>query len=1127
MKCILNKLSEQEFFKKILTGDNVSVEGLAPGIMPHLLYAISEKTERSVLYVCSNDLSAKTASKEYLYSNGVYLPSPSPEMSHVEARANEISAARVYAISKMTSGRCVSFLSPDALMGKLCAKDQFFSLHFELQIGQIIQPKTLAEKFAKGGYRRVSLIEGRGQFSGRGEILEVYTESSPYRITFFDDEIESIKRFDPETQRSYGEEIHRINIHPAEEVTPNEAAKVALSQYLKSAEHLSFVSDRYNFELEEWGRFPNIEAFVGVMGYCDIITDYLQDPIVIFADMAHVLAEDERRLADRLKLFASVLDTGGAFGCENSWRFDIDEFIKTNTTTIDFAGLRAHFKNKISANVKQAVGFSGDMHALSDAIKSRTKFGSVYLFAGGRAASLSNELLEHAIEAPLTDGNTDEKTGGVWSVSAKLSSGFELGNALFLSEVDIFAHRSSSHKKTAKKAKNLEDFLADIHVGDVVVHEIQGKGRFIGVKTMDVAGVKADYLELEYKGGDTLFVQTSQIDRVQKYIGPGDENAQLSKLGGKEWENAKARARASVKQLTENLQELYSERANLQGFSYSEDTVWQRQFEENFEHDETPGQRESSEQIKRDMESGRVMDRLLLGDVGYGKTEVAMRTCFKAVMDSKQVAMLVPTTLLARQHYSTFKERFAGFPIKIEMLSRFTKKPKEVLKKIADGSVDIVIGTHKLLSKDVIFKDLGLLVVDEEQRFGVSHKERIKNMRRQVDVLTLTATPIPRTLEMAMTGIRDMSTIDTPPEERKEVVAYVAQFSWSLVAQAIRKELARGGQIFLVCRRIAQTEELLLQLKKHVPEARSAIAHGQMTEQAFESVVSSFYDKEYDVLVCTTIIESGIDIKNANTIIVYEADKFGLAQLYQLKGRVGRSNLRAYAYFTHIDEDVHGEASGKRLAAIREFTQFGSGFRIAMRDLEIRGAGNVLGAEQSGHMAQVGYNLYCKFMKKEVDEAFGRVVQEERDTAVELGSSAYIPEKYIPDTSIKLDMYRRIAGVRDYEDAKELRKEIEERFGKIPKETENLVKVSVIRAYAKHAYIASVIKKAKTIELKFFPDAPMDLPKVLRLLANFDDFTLRPSEVPVIVVKIKKGVFTQILQLLELLKRCTIDVNSV
>ena len=565
-----------------------------------------------------------------------------------------------------------------------------------------------------------------------------------------------------------------------------------------------------------------------------------------------------------------------------------------------------------------------------------------------------------------------------------------------------------------------------------------------------------------------------------------------------------------------------------EGYRFSPDTVWQRQFEDNFGYTETPGQMESIEQIKRDMESSKIMDRLLLGDVGYGKTEVAMRACFKACMDSKQVAVLVPTTLLARQHFATFKERFQGFPVRIEMLSRFTKHPGAVLDNLATGRTDIVIGTHKLLSKTVHFKNLGLLVIDEEQRFGVSHKERIKDLKRDVDVLTLTATPIPRTLEMAMTGIRDMSTIDTPPENRQEVQAYVVGFDWGLVRDAITKELARGGQAYFVCRRIGEMDALAAGLKRAVPEARVVMAHGQMGEQEFEAAVTSFIEREYDVLLCTTIVESGIDIPAVNTIIVYEADKFGLAQLYQLKGRVGRSRLRAYAYFTYLGGEVLNETAAKRLEAIREFTQFGSGMKIAMRDLEIRGAGNMLGAEQSGHMAGVGYSLYCKMVKEEVAAAMGQPLPKERETSVELSENAFIPSGYIGDEGLKLDMYRRVAEADTLEKARAVREEFADRFGPLPREVENLLGASVIRGFAGRAGIASVVRGRDSIVLRFDPSAAVDLRKLSALCAGNPRLMQRRSTPPAVVFQLKGGGgYRQLLQVLEQIRHCISALDQV
>ncbi len=781
---------------------------------------------------------------------------------------------------------------------------------------------------------------------------------------------------------------------------------------------------------------------------------------------------------------------------------------------------------QIDMGMRQASAFPSFEEFLSS-VKARAKAkGKIYLFAASRAKGLSEALLEEGVEGPVSTGDI-LNTPGVRTLAASISGGFEISElkAIFLSEADIYGQ--VKNKKVKKKRRESDrEFLAELKPGDIIVHEIHGKGRFLGIKNIDMGGANADYVELEYRDGEMLYIKTDQIDRISRYIGPGsdDEDMKLSKLGGREWANQKAKARASVKKLTEDLLAIYSQREQMQGYSYSPDTPWQSQFENSFEYEETPGQTESIEKIKRDMESSKVMDRLLLGDVGYGKTEVAMRACFKAVMDSKQVAVLVPTTLLARQHYDTFKKRFTGYPVNIALLTRYSKKPGEILKKLEDGSVDIVIGTHKLLSKSVVFNDLGLLVVDEEQRFGVSHKEKIKDMRRSVDVLTLTATPIPRTLEMAMTGIRDMSTIDTPPLGRKEVQAYVVGFSWGLVREAVMKEMARGGQVYFVCRRIGQMDELARRLRETVPEARIGFAHGQMGETEFDRTITAFYEREYDVLLCTTIVESGIDISTVNTLIVYEADKFGLAQLYQLKGRVGRSTLRAYAYFTHNEEGNLTELAQKRLSAIRDFTQFGSGMRIAMKDLEIRGAGNILGAEQSGHMAQIGYDLYCKIVRRELSEAMGKPVEEERDCTVELGLSAYIPKAYIEDEMLKLDMYRRVAAVNSLERAKKVRGEFVDRFGEPPQEVENLLWAALLGAFAKKALIASVIRKDKFFELKFSESAEgrVDIEKVMRIcMANRRNFQFRKSTPPALLVNAKMPkIYVEMLHLLDQISHC-------
>ncbi len=1142
MKCICENLQKTSFYKSVLSEikSNTGMTRLgrmAEGLLPHFLHTLFTDLNRTVFYVFPNDYEAKRAFDESYYAEKLYLPAPETELSQIDARSMELSHGRTTALCTLLKKNCVVYASQEALLYKMRQKQSFVSGIFKIKEGMIIDKAELQRKFVENGYEYSPLIEGRGQFSGRGEIAEIYTPSgtAPYRITFFDDEVEQIRLFDTETQRSYGEKIEEIEITPAMEMNLSLSAdaKQKLIDYLSSFEDAERKNnaERLIFELNDTGSFSNIEAFSDIFDDKCSILDWVDEPVIVFNDLFKLMSENASRMKTSEVLFQEVMNNGGAFGCENSTLFDAEEFIASKTRKIDICGIVEEkiikVDKSITADVSSAVGFEGNMDMLCDALKERIQAGyDLFLFASSGARNTAELLKERGITAPITDGICQKGTS---IVNGRIKSGFILNDikACYLSEEDIFGKRFKATKKRQKKKAVLNPEI-DLKPGDTVVHELYGKGRYLGIKNMEAGGTRGDYLEIEYRDGDKLYIKTSQMDRISRFIGSDDDAKHLSKLGGREWENAKQRARSAVKQLTEDLVSIYEERAKIEGYRFSPDTPWQNQFEDNFEFEETDGQIESTEQIKRDMESTKVMDRLLLGDVGYGKTEVAMRAAFKAVMDSKQVAMLVPTTLLARQHYESFLDRFSGFPVKIAMLSRFTKNPSKVIAEVNSGAVDILIGTHKLLSKSIQYKDLGLLIVDEEQRFGVSHKERIKDMKRTVDVLTLTATPIPRTLEMAMTGIRDISTIDTPPEDRKEVVSYVAEFSWQIVREAIVRELSRGGQTFFVCRKISEMDELLRSIHAHVPEARVAIAHGQMNEETFESVISSFIDKQFDVLLCTTIIESGIDIPNANTIIVYEADMYGLAQLYQLKGRVGRSHQRAYAYFTHIRTDSMTEIAQKRLAAIREFTQFGSGYKIAMRDLEIRGAGNILGAEQSGHMAQIGYDLYCKIVRQEVDNLMGRPEPVSLDTEVDLGMDAFIPDSYIPDETQKLEAYRMAQNVKSIRDVSDLKEHFIERYGELPKVVENLLAYRLIRSVAEQAGFQSVIKQPKFIELKFAENVYVDEARAMSIIAQQGDFAMyRRSNPPAVILKQKKGMINDMLRLLNQLKRCIKVVHKV
>ncbi len=1143
MKCITDNLERTEEMIRLLEmvrGGQLpcSLLRVAPGAKPHLFSELAKKSSKTVFVVCATDYEAKKQFEGSYYINKLYIPSPHIEQRLVEAKSAEASAERVMGLCLLREGGKTVYLSMDALLYKMRDPENFYERFLHIEKGMVIPPLQLMERFVTLGYERTSLVESVGFCSGRGEIIEVYppNSESPLRITFFDDEIESIRFFSGDTQRSFGEELAQITVPPASEFCLTDDEQNELIHYFKTNpnQKLRDAAGRIVYDLEQSRTFANIEAYSGVFSKSSTIVDYGKESLLLFDDFAASEADYEKRENSRLALFREIMLADDAFGCESACRITPADCLERYAQiSIDTAGIKEEKRlaqRKIDFNMRSAVGFRGNMEMLADAALARVKDGyQIYLFAGGKTKQLSQQLGEYGILAPALAGKTLEAPG-VCCVPARIEAGFEIPGqkALYLSESELFGGTRKQAKRKAVQERN-ENLLGDLKPGDIVVHEIHGKGRFLGLKNMEVGGARADYIELEYRDGDKLYIQTSQIERVQKYIGPGEGEIRLSKLGGKEWDSAKAKAKSSIKELAEDLVELYRQRSLLKGFRFSKDTVWQNQFEDSFEYEETPGQLESVRQIKRDMQSGKIMDRLLLGDVGYGKTEVAMRASFKAVMDSKQVAVLVPTTLLARQHYETFKERFSGFPVRIAALSRFTRDAEQTIKDVNEGRVDIIIGTHKLLSKKITFKDLGLLVIDEEQRFGVSHKERIKDMRKNVDVLTLTATPIPRTLEMAMTGIRDMSTIATPPEERKEVQAYVAEFSWGLVREAILKEIERGGQVYFVSRRITGMDEIAKKLHEIVPEARVVTAHGQMSEPVFEKNVTAFYERGYDVLLCTTIIESGVDIPSVNTIIVYESDKFGLSQLYQLKGRVGRSSLQAYAYFTHLKEDKMSETAAKRLAAVREFTQFGSGLKIALRDLEIRGAGNILGAEQSGHMAQIGYSLYCKYVKEQVHEAMGDSISEEAESTVELMVNAYIPSWYIREEEQKLDMYRRVQAASTLEEAKAVRAEFAERFGKVPPEVENLLGASVVRGYAARAQIASVIRKGNVIEIRFRENASIDLPKLMAVLQNYQKIAeFRRSTPPMIVLKPRKsGVYTEMLQMMEQIRHCIYLPNQV
>jgi len=1111
----------QQLFQLIRGGKlPASVIGVAKSAQTPLLKTLAREDGRKVVFVCATDEEAARG------EGGTLFPARDIELRTVAARSRESTFARIEALFQKSAG--LIYMPVMALQQKMMPPETLTGQMLLLEGGSRCPVEPLLEGLIKKGYERVETVYEKGQFARRGEIVDIYSPcyGAPLRLTFFDDEIESIRHFNENTQKSEGKPLERAAVYPAAEFILDGGMIQKAQSYLRSFEkdpsQLGTAAREMGFQLNEFGSFENADSFLPVMVKPACIADYLKDALFVFDDYGRIAAQAERNRESFLSLFASLKNSGEVFPVQEDSLLDFRETLsRIGGRVLEIAPV-AYGKWKeppVDFGMRQAAQFGGKMDLLAHSLKERLRAGyRVALFAGGKAEALSRTMQDFDLIAPVL-----ENGDGVFVTREVLDYGFEIPSkkTYFLGEWDIWGKIKKKGAKLPRSKKTVEELFAELGPGDYVVHEVHGRGRYLGLKKMEAAGSVAEYLEIEYRDGDRLFVPTAQIDRVQKYIGSEDGLPSLSKLGGKEWENTKNRVRESVAKLAFDLVELYASRYKADGFRFDADTVWQRQFEDNFEFEETEGQEQSLTEIKKDMESSKVMDRLLLGDVGYGKTEVAMRACFKAVMNEKQAAVLVPTTLLARQHLSTFKKRFEGFPVTMDMLSRFSaSRHKEIISDIHSGRTDIIIGTHKLLSKEVKFHDLGLLIVDEEQRFGVAHKEKIKLLKKTVDVLTLSATPIPRTLEMSLIGIRDLSTIKTPPQSRKQAESYVLKYSDGLVHDAVSSEIGRGGQVYFVCRQINQMDRLVSDIKKNVPKARVAAVHGQMGEAQIEKTVSDFIEGNTDVLVCTTIIESGIDIPAVNTIIIYEADKFGLSQLYQLKGRVGRGDKVSHAYFTYMG-DLMGENAKKRLQAIREFTQLGSGFKIAMRDLQIRGAGNLLGPEQSGHMASVGYSLYCKMMRQAIALAKGRKVSQEVEfeTAVDLSIPAFIPETYIGEEAHKLDMYKAISRVGSEKNIKEVRLELTDRYGQPPREVENLIIGALVKKIAHDAGIASVIRKGGKIELKYGENVNIDPGRLIRFLTKMGEKAQFKATNPPVIVFGSASV-RDLIEFLNALKHC-------
>lgn len=1006
------------------------------------------------------------------------------------------------------------------------------------------------------------------------------SEPSALRMEFFDDEVDSVRTFDCITQRSMLK-LKEAVLPPAAEVLVDgiDCAKAAarMRACLKQRADISEEAPRLYKELpplpeddeddlpsffedhapapepvpiqpgtalerltaqshDDADRLESGYPFRRMQNWVHVLCPETVSLISWLPD-AIVLVDQPDQFQDRIKGrmlsfaedFKTALERGEAVAAQADLLFEYGDVLnslkgRTVVTLSDFLRGMGSLSPSVLVEMEgvNAHAYQSNHRDLADdCLKWKEEGYCTALLTGGmaRGKRLEKALSEMGVPCLFTETlDNNLIIGEVMLLPLTLSKGFVWPEAKLavISDSDIFG---AGYRKARTRRNTGERIAAftDLNIGDYVVHETHGVGIYQGTIRLQSEGTYRDYLFIQYQGNDKLYVPTDQLDRVQRFIGSQGQPPKLNKLGGGEWQRQKAKVKAGIKAMAFDLLALYGKRQAQKGYSFAKDTVWQRQFEDNFPYELTPDQMQSIQDITRDMEASINMDRLLCGDVGYGKTEVALRAAFKAVMDNKQVAFLAPTTILAQQHYNTIQKRFSGFPVNSDVLSRFRlpKEQKEVLEQLKDGKIDIIVGTHRLLNKDVVFRDLGLLIVDEEQRFGVAHKEIIKNMKNTVDVLTLSATPIPRTLHMSMVGIRDMSLLETPPEERFPVQTHVLEYADALIRDAILRELARGGQVYFLYNRVRSIEQFYSRLKQLVPEARIAIAHGQMKENALEDVMMDFYDGTYDVLLCTTIIESGLDIPTANTLIVFDADRFGLSQLYQLRGRVGRSNRQAYAYFTVRPDRMVSETAQKRLSAIREFTEFGAGFRIAMRDLEIRGAGNILGPEQHGHLSAVGYDMYCKLIEETIREVRGdQAPLTDLETRIELKVNAFLPADYVPDERQRMEIYKRISLLEDRAGREDIEEELLDRFGEAPEAVNNLLDIAHLKSLCRKLGIVHVSHKGFTLAMKLEEKNVPDPVKLIEALAKTDKrLILSASKTPALLLKDVKLTVEQMLPL--------------
>ena len=1056
----------------------VNVTGITDFAKPHFIKGLFDELKKSVVVILRNEAEIKNLNEQlsFFKLNPDMFVSREYNFYNVEAASRELFTERIRCLfDAANEKRNVYLTSIEAVSQLVLDKEKIKNSVIKIEDGTEVDLENLTKQLIYMGYKNCDMVEAGGQFSLRGGILDIFTFTNdhPFRIELFGDEIDSIRRFDERTQLST-DKVFSFEITPSNEYLLTDEEKSSLAEIIKKEikkTHNEELKENLKSDLEKLnnsGYFSGLDKYMDLLLKSSFIDYFDRENTVFILDEPQRISEKKEALEnERGEIIVSLTERNIVREGYNPYieitdiyskmlKFSLVGLCNILTSITDY-----HPQDSIGVTTAPTPTYYGKINLFSEDILNYTDKGYTVLIPVGKTKieNFKTLLLNYGIHSSVVSEDKPLKGKGVFLLPQNGQFGFVYPAEKFVLLYDHTVFGGYKQPlKAKKKGENAITSFNDLKIGDYVVHNVHGVGQYVGVEKLVVENTKKDYLKIKYQGTDTLYVPTNQLDNLNKYIGAGEVKVKLNKLGGQDFSRVKSRVKASCAQLAEKLIALYAEREKSEGYAYSPDTDMQAQFEQKFPFQETNDQLISIDEVKKDMESNHPMDRLLCGDVGYGKTEVALRAAFKCVADGKQVAYLAATTVLAQQHFNTFKQRMEDFPVNVEMLSRFRtkKQQEEIVKKLKQGRIDVIVGTHRILSNDVEFKDLGLLIVDEEQRFGVAHKEKLKEMKKNIEVLTLSATPIPRTLHMSMLGIRDMSVLAEPPQDRFPVQTYVMEYNEMVIKDAIEKELSRGGQVYYLFNRVEGIEAKTKRIRELCPSANVAYAHGKMGERAMENTFIKMLSGEIDVLICTTIIETGLDISNANTIIIENSDRLGLSQLYQLRGRVGRSDRLAYCYLTYQKNKAITQESENRLKAIKEFTEFGSGFKIAMRDLEIRGAGNVLGGEQHGHMDAVGYDLYMKILEETVKEKKGEKTPEKIECRVDIKVNAYIPENYIVNHDIRMDMYKRIADIKTEEDMNDLTDELTDRFSDIPNPVYNLLTAALIKAMAESVGISEI-----------------------------------------------------------------------